>query len=335
MFERARWKLTAWYLLIIMAVSLSFSGVIYRGVTREFQLRLNLIEGRLELRRFGLRPPLGQTQFFIQDLEETRQRVLVMLAYINLVILVFSAMAGYFLAGRTLEPIEVALEEQKRFVADASHELKTPLTALQTAIEVALRDKKLELSGAKKVLRESLADLGGLRRLANDLLSLARYQQVGQNFKPEKVNVGEMLNDARRKIEPLAKEKGVKVEIDNEQVWVQADREGLEKIITILLDNAVKYTQKGGRVSAKIKKSRGRLALEVADTGVGIEAGVVERIFDRFYRGETSRSKNQTPGFGLGLAIAKRIAEVHGWTIEVTSIPAAGSVFKVRMGGGF
>src|SRR3989338_10905472 len=177
MFETARLKLTAWYLLIIMAISVAFSIVIYRSVTSEFHRRLNAIELRLELDRYGFRLPPGQEQYFLQDLVQAKHRVFLVLLYTNGVILVCSAVAGYFLAGKTLAPIERAMEEQKLFVADASHELKTPLTALQTSIEVALRDKKIDLKSALFTLKDSLNDVKSMTSLTNDLLSLTRYQQ--------------------------------------------------------------------------------------------------------------------------------------------------------------
>src|SRR4030043_875498 len=104
-----------------MTISLSFSAFIYNGVSREFHRRLNEIENRLELRRFGFRPPVGETILFIQDLNEARGRILLILVYMNSFIFVVSALAGYFLAGKTLHPIEETLNEKKRFVADASH----------------------------------------------------------------------------------------------------------------------------------------------------------------------------------------------------------------------
>jgi len=135
MFRSARFKLTAWYLLIIMLISALFSLVIYRGVTLELEMRFSLIEQRFEMQNFRMNhPPLSSPPLFEEDLATAKRRVLMMLLYINGVILVFSGGAGYFLAGRTLGPIENALEEQKRFVADASHELRTPLTALKTSI---------------------------------------------------------------------------------------------------------------------------------------------------------------------------------------------------------
>src|SRR4030042_3546083 len=119
MFKKARLKLTAWYLVIIMFISLAFSVFIYISVTLEIQNRFNLIERRLELRDYGFRPPSGQVEFFIESLEESRNRILLVLLYTNIMILFFSAVAGYFLAGKTLTPIEKSMEEQKRFVADA------------------------------------------------------------------------------------------------------------------------------------------------------------------------------------------------------------------------
>ena len=151
MFQSARLKLTLWYLLIIMSISLFFSGIIYRSVSFEVQSRLSRIEERFPEWQPG-RPML----LLVEDLAFVKRRVLLMLFYLNGVILAVAGAAGYFLAGKTLNPIEAALEEQKRFVADASHELRTPLTALKTSIEVTLRQKKLTVQEAKAVLQGSL-----------------------------------------------------------------------------------------------------------------------------------------------------------------------------------
>lgn len=330
MFHSARLKLTAWYLVIIMAISLSFSAFIYRGVTLEFQRKLNAIEKRLELHKHGFRLPLGRSQFFIADLEDAKQRVFLILLYTNGAIFLFSAIAGYFLAGKTLLPIEKAMEEQKRFVADASHELKTPLTALQISIEVALRDKKLKLEDAKNVLRESLEDIDSLKKLANDLLSLASYSQ-GNNFRKEKVNIKEIIESANKKIAPLAKTKNIKMKIVLKNITLTAHRESLEKLITILLDNAVKYTPKGGKVSLTCEKDRRYLTLKVKDTGIGISQKDLPHIFDRFYRIDSSRSKVKVAGFGLGLSIAKKIVEQHRGSIDVKSSPSKSSTFIIKL----
>lgn len=330
MFTRARLKLTAWYLLIIMTVSLSFSAFIYRSVNIEFQSRLDAIERRLQLRAHGILPPSGQDQFFLADIEEARERVLAILVYTNFAILVISGAAGYFLAGRTLAPIEDAMDEQKRFVADASHELKTPLTAMQTSTEVALRDKHLPLKEARKVLSENLKDIGSLSQLTNNLLSLARYQ-YGNHFKVEPVNLKEIIKEAVRQVAPIAKKKGVKLSIKLKNVQIKGDKESLEKLVTILMDNAVKYTPKGGGVMLNITKKRRRVEIAISDTGIGIKTEDLQNLFERFYRADSSRTKNDAAGFGLGLSIAKRIAELHGGEISAKSTVGKGSTFTVAL----
>jgi len=332
MFRSARIKLTAWYLIIIMAVSLSFSAFIYRSVGLEFQRRLNIIE-----RRFSVETPRGwRTQgpvhdYFLEDLEQTRVKVLFLLLYANGIILVLSATAGYFLAGKTLEPIENALEEQKRFVADASHELKTPLTALQTSIEVALRDKKLSLAGAKKALDESLDDVESLKKLSNDLLALTSYQQNGEKITKSKVSIKGVVESAYKKIRPLAKKKDIKITLKIKDAMLIANKESIEKLITILLDNAVKYSKKGGKVSLSTNKGRRYLSIKVKDNGIGVSERDLPHIFDRFYQADQSRSKLSSEGSGLGLSIAKRIIKLHGGSIKAKSTVKKGSTFTVKI----
>jgi len=328
MFKYARIKLTLWYLVIIMAVSLSFSAFIYRGVSMEFERRLNAIAARLELRQLGLFPPPGQVEVFIQDLEDAKERVFIILAYTNSVIFIFSGLAGYFLAGKTLRPIEAAMEEQKRFVADASHEFKTPLTSLQTSIEVALRDKKLNLTESKALLKDSLSDVQNLSSLSNFLLGLARFQR-DNNFTKESLNLKELLENSVKKISPIAKTKKVKIETYLTDIFIRANRESLEKLITILLDNALKYSPINTTVSLSIRKIKSHVNIEVRDQGIGIAGSDLPHIFERFYRADISRSKTQTDGFGLGLAMAKQIVDVHKGEIKVESELGKGTTFKV------
>jgi len=331
MFKKARLKLTAWYLLIIMTISLSFSAFIYKSFTLELHGRLSAIERRLELRRLGFAPPPGEVELFISDINEARERVFYTLLYTNAVIFVLSAGAGYFLAGKTLTPIEASMEEQKRFVSDASHELKTPLTSLQTSIEVALRDKKLNTPEARRVLRENLDDIENLKNLSSNLLSLSRYQQDHNFFTIEKVDVEDAASAAVKIITPLAKNKKIKLGASIENCTIFTNREGLVKLITILLDNAVKYTPSKGKVWLTVEKDNKNLTITVKDTGVGISKQDIPHIFDRFYRVDKSRSKVETPGFGLGLSIAKRITDLNKGSIEVTGAPQKGSIFTVKL----
>jgi len=332
MFQSARIKLTAWYLAIIMAVSIAFSLVIYKGVAFEFQRRLNIIEKRLELEEAGIRVRPGRHgPLFVKDLEAAKKRVLFILLYTNGVILIFYSLAGYFLAGKTLQPIEKALEEQKRFVADASHELRTPLTALKASMEVALRDEKMSLSEAKKLIKSNLEDVEGLKSLSNNLLNLANYQSNSQRLVFEKVDIAAVVNKAYRKILPLSKKKGVSIKLKVKSKVIFGNKESLEKMVVIFLDNAVKYTPKGGKVMVSTRLGRNRLFLKIADTGIGIAKKDIPYIFDRFYRTDQSRSESRVSGFGLGLSLAKKIVNIHQGSIEVDSVLGKGTTFTIKL----
>jgi two-component system, OmpR family, sensor histidine kinase CiaH len=315
-----------------MIISLSFSVFIYRMVSFEIQMRVVEIERRLDLGHMGFVPPPGQSQYFYEDVREAQNRVLLVLVYTNVVILVFSSLSGYFLAGTTLHPIENALEEQKRFIADASHELRTPLTALQTSIEVAIRDRKISLKEALFTLSDSLKDIKSLTTLTNDLLSLTRYQQSNLKTSFEKINVRVLISESLAKIDPIAKEKKIDVKlVGSDRDVFYGSREDLGKLFTILLDNAVKYTSDRGNITVEHKTKGKNTYISVKDTGIGIPEKDLPFIFERFYRSDVSRSKVQVSGFGLGLSIAKSIVEAHGGTIMVESKVGKGSVFKIKL----
>src|SRR4030042_6455251 len=171
MFHSARIKLTLWYLLIIMAISVLFSLIIYRVQSNEPE-RVLLRQRTLIERGGFLRPGFGPPELEPEILEEARRRLMLNLILINLGVLIISGGAAYFLAGRTLEPIEKALENQKRFVADASHELRTPLTTMKTELEVNLRSKGL-VEEAKKILESNLEEVDKLGYLSDKLLRLS------------------------------------------------------------------------------------------------------------------------------------------------------------------
>lgn len=331
MFKQARIKLTAFYLLIIMAISISFSAFIYQSVGREFQNRLGIIERRLELRERGFRPPPGQIEFFVEDLAKARERVLIILIYTNGIILALSAGAGYFLAGKTLKPIEEAMERQNRFIADASHELKTPLTALTTTIEVALRDKEIKLAEAREVLGDSLEEVEGLKRLTNDLLSMSKYQSDKRKIVLKKVNIKRVTETAVNRLAALSARKGVKIMNRAQEMTVLGINEELEKLMTILIDNGIKYTPKGGEVAVETERQRKRAVIMVTDNGDGIAKEDLPHIFERFYKGDKARTKSGTDGFGLGLSIAKEIVKRHNGSIGVRSKVGKGTKFTVKL----
>lgn len=347
MFKSARLKLTGWYLLIVMLISLFFSGLIYIGTIRELERGFRWGEIRLKAReldvplpqhfsgRFEDLPPRlreGAPRFLLgEDLETAKKRLGLQLLVLNGFILIFSAGASWFLAGKTLRPIEQALEEQKRFVADASHELRSPLTALKTSMEVALRDKKMATKEAKKILKENLEEVDGLQSITDNLLSLAKYQRADKDFVFEKVSLDKIVERAAKTVRPLAKKKGVTLKLKIGDLALMADKPSLEKMMTIFLDNAIKFTPEGGKVTVSAKRDKKYVFIKVKDTGIGIPKKDLAHIFDRFYQVDKSRSKIDVPGYGLGLSLAKRIIEIHKGSVNVSSMVGKGTTFTIKL----
>lgn len=330
LFTSARLKFTAWYLFVIMAVSIVFSFAIYSGINAELQRFEGLSVVRREQDFFGTRIQ-STPAFDPETISEARQKLISTLVLINLGILVIAGITGFLLAGKTLRPIEDMLEEQKRFTADASHELRTPLTAMKTEIEVALRDKNMNLTSAKKLLQSNLEETEKMQSLSNNLLSLARYQNSTSDLEVEKFSLTELVIEVTEKLQTLADSKKVKLVPEKKEVEIAGNRESIRELLTILIDNAVKYSHDKGEVVIKAHKRGSHTIFSVEDKGVGIKELDLPHIFDRFYRADSSRAKTGAEGYGLGLSIAKSIVDLHKGKIEVKSKQNQGTTFTVTL----
>jgi len=333
MFKSARIKITAYYLLIIMVVTVSFSAAAYRSTTRQMERALEMQERRMKNRFFNIpNPPFPPNEPII-DKDTVRQiekETLTRLLLINVLILVGAGMPGYWLAGKTLKPIEEMVEKQKKFTADAAHELKTPLTAIKTDLEVNLRDKNLDLKKAKTVLEGTIKDIDSLTLLTNSLILQSKYQNF-KNGKKDPINLKGLAQNVISKLEPNAKEKDIKINLDADDIKTKGDENSIRELLTILLDNAIKFSKKEGKIEISIKDKNNYAQISVKDNGAGIDEKDIPYIFDRFYKADTSRSKNEVPGFGLGLSIAKEIVEMHGGKISVKSKKNVGTEFLVKL----
>lgn len=327
MFTTARLKLTGWYLLIIMIISGLFSLVVYRGLTAEIGRGMRL----QAFRNFSDYPFLAPPDLDTEIFNEAQHRVAIDLFIINAGILVMSGISSYFLAGKTLRPIEVMVEDQKRFIADASHELRTPLTAMKTEIEVALRDKKLDSKEAHQLLESNLEEVNKMQSLSNYLLSLNRYQNSDAKLNMQKINLSQLVEKTISSVSPLAEKKHVSIESKDSNVVLNANSVSLSELLTILLDNAVKYSHPNSKVIVSLTTDPKHAIISIQDFGIGIKAVDIPFIFNRFYRADSSRTKTQIDGYGLGLSIAKNIVELHHGTIAVDSAPDAGSTFIVKL----
>ncbi len=320
-FHRARVRLTVLYLIIIVLVSLFFSVVIYFGVNREL-MHIEAVQ-RVRDERYAR---VGIQIVDSEPISEVRRRILLTLGTLDAFILVASGISGYFLAGKTLYPIEEMLETQKNFVSNASHELRTPLTSLKTEIEVELRNKSLTLPGARALLKSNLEEVNKMQKLSNYLLNLNRYQKGENNLILEKVDLKDVVLMALKNVDLLAKRKHLKIAAELQPAKVKGEEDSLLELVTILLDNAIKYSKKNGKIIVKASET----SLSIQDFGMGIAEEDLPHIFERFYRADVSRSKEKKDGYGLGLSIAQNIVEMYEAKIEVKSKVGKGTTFIVK-----
>src|SRR5581483_1350421 len=215
----------------------------------------------------------------IQDARILLQAILVL---INLAILIAAGVAGYFLAGRTLKPIQLMVDEQNRFISDASHELRTPLTSLKSEIEVYLRDKKLTLADAKNLLQSNLEEVNKLQYLSDNLSKLTRHQFTDQNA-VVLISFGTIVDEAIRKVAPMAKKKQIRIEKQVKDLNLEGEPQSLTELLVILLDNAIKYSPPNTLITLKSHKTDRFVQIQVKDLGIGIPKEDLPHIFDRFY----------------------------------------------------
>jgi signal transduction histidine kinase len=332
LFTQARLKLTFWYVITIMIISGSVSLLFYVRTAAILDKEYERIERRLQ-RDWPSMPhaPGGAAiRLLPEDILTAKTQIASHLILINGLIVIIVTVAGYLLSGLTLVPVERAHEGQKRFIADAAHELKTPITAMKTSLEVSLMKKGLP-QNIRILLDENLHDVNRLQALVQQLLRISNSVETEPVFGD--ISVETVVNSAMQTISPLAKKRKVTITKPTltETILVQGNQMMLVELLVILLDNAVKYSPQGSTVQVLGKKSRNRVQLIVADTGIGIAGDDIDRIFDRFYRSDKSRSTEHGASFGLGLSIAKKIVEQHSGTLTIKSTLGAGTGVTVSL----
>jgi len=330
MFHSTLVKLTLLYVLIVMIISISFSVVLYNVSSKELDRGLGN-----QTKKLRNMPPMSNP--FIDELEKmhaeqindsahTLQQNLI---YFNLIILISATLGCYFLAKISLRPIEESMEAQNRFTADASHELRTPLTAMKTEIEVNLRDKNMDVEEARELLNSNLEEISKLEYLSSALLKLAKFDK--ENKKDfETIDLAESAELAIEKVNKIADQKSITISAKLKKAEILGDQQSLTELFIILLDNAIKYSPKKSKILVEIKKHDRHTEVIFTDHGAGIKASDMPHIFQRFYRADVSRSKEKVDGYGLGLSIAKRIAQLHDGNILVSSQAGKGSKFTVK-----
>ena len=240
------------------------------------------------------------------------------------------SLAGSFDA--MLDRLEDGFARERQFISDASHELKTPLTVINANAQMlqrwADRDPEIRADSLLAIGEESAS----LAAMVNGMLLLAKAES-GDDIPREPVALEGVLNDAVRTTRPRAEEKGLELELrlppGDDGPYVLGDSHLLRQLFTNLIDNAIKFTERG-KIEVELRLEAGNAVTDVLDSGVGIDADALERVFDRFYRADLSRNR-AIPGTGLGLAIVRSIARVHDGTVTAARRAGGGSVFRVTL----
>jgi two-component system, OmpR family, sensor kinase len=230
---------------------------------------------------------------------------------------------------QAFDRLHQAVENERRFTADASHELRTPLATISAEIEWALARPR-EADEYRRSLDTTQRAADRMRRVVERLLALARADAGDMALQRSPVGLTPVVNDALGIVRPLAEQKGVTIDTRLDAATVVGDRDRLTDLATNLVSNAVRYNHDGGRVSVEVWPDGSDACIRVTDTGTGISADDLPRIFERFYRTDKARAAD-SGGAGLGLAIAKRIVEAHGGSIACKSAAGHGTEVLVRL----
>jgi two-component system sensor histidine kinase CiaH len=313
MFQSATLKLTAWYLGIIMVISLLFSFAIYQINFHEVNVRLqNLQNGLIDIS--GDASSITNNAIRQAQSDQAALQMVLSLIYINFIIFIAGGVGSFVLARRTLRPIEEAHEAQSRFTSDASHELRTPLTAIKAEIEVMLRDKKLDPNEARELLESNLEEVDKLIQLSEMLLNLSRIDY--EHLEMKRLNLANILTDTLKSFKKSANRFDLTLRKD---AIIHGNREAISELMKILVDNALKYSTPDSKINIRIFQKLRQVGFEIVNQGPPIDEKALPRLFERFYRADTSRTNSTQNGYGLGLAIAKKITDVHGGEIMVES----------------
>ena len=238
--------------------------------------------------------------------------------------------------GRTinsmLDRLEDAFARQRQFTDDASHELRTPLSVIEAEATLALMRER-EGEEYREALVTIAEESASMHKLINQLLTLARGDSLDrESFETEVFDLGSVVTEVSAALEPLAKERGIELSAERSVIHIDGDPVRVRQLVVNLLDNAIRYTEQGGSVSADLDAEGADAVLRVKDSGIGIAPEHLDRVFERFVRLDSSRHRGcEASGSGLGLAICRQIVSLHGGAIEVESTTGQGSTFIVRL----
>jgi len=312
--------------MILMTVSILFSIAIFQIASSEVRTRLDRFQTNFQESTNNIPPSYQSNSFRDNEVIQASENLSMQLLYANLIVLVVGGFGSYFLARRSLKPIEKAHEAQSRFTSDASHELRTPLAVMKTEIEVALRDKEPTIDELKEVLSSNLEEIDKLTKLSEMLLQLSRLEHTKLKMFP--ISLNRVTNDILKSF----KNSSDRISVTGKKMQIIiANETAIIEILRILIDNALLYSPPNTKILINISKQDDFAKFEITNEGVGIKPDKLSHVFDRFYRADSSRTNGTKKGYGLGLSLAKNIIDLHNGIISVTSEPDKETTFTLLL----
>ncbi|OAA85241.1 sensor histidine kinase [Clostridium coskatii] len=296
---------------------------------------------RFHFRSIAFSAQLKSETVMVQLLRNTNSEIeflnnlLKIIIWGSIIVLLVCTLAGNLLAQRSMVPIVKAWEKQKRFVGDASHELRTPITVIQAQLELVIRNSEDKIITKSENLGIALSETRRLSKLVADLLILTRSDSDAVEIDKKTVNMYLLIKEITDIYAEVAdmEDKQLKTDLEKNLI-VNCDEERIKQLMVILLDNAIKYTYRGGNIQVVLTKKDNKCIIYVKDDGIGIKSEEKELVFERFYRGDKSRNR-ETGGAGLGLSIAKWIVQKHEGTINIFENIPRGTVVEVVLKNNF
>jgi len=315
LFLQARLKLTALYVTIVAFIIIIFSFFLYNSIAA------NLRDASEE----NFSSQQAEQRFITRALENVGN----FLFFSDLAVLIFASILSYFLAGKTLKPIQKAMDMQKKFAADASHELRTPLAIMKTENEVALRNTLLSKEIAQILLKSNLEEIQKMTNMVDDLLLIARSTNNDVGHLLTILNISNTVALVIEKISKLAQGKGISINhADQEQFSIRGNEILLERMFMNIFQNSLQHTPRGGSITVTLSKDDGKVIIKVVDNGEGIDEKHLPFVFDRFYKGSPSFVSHYA-GSGLGLSIVKEIVDNHHGIISIQSVKGKGTTVSL------
>lgn len=242
-----------------------------------------------------------------------------------------SVIGGYYIAGRSLIPIKDTMDSQRQFIADASHELRTPIAVVKTNLELVKSNEDNSVGSQMTWINYALGEADRMDKIVGELLLLSKADLKEVPINKEENDIIFLIRDTIEKLEPLANHKEQRIIFDSEEAEIIScvDTVRFTQLMVIIIDNAVKYSNKPGNIVVKVEKIKSNAIITVKDSGMGIKEEDIDKVFTRFYRGDKSRTNRE--GSGLGLAIARWVVKVHDGKIKLESEEGVGTTIGITI----